>query len=162
MKYRIIRTPLLLIFTILCINIGYSQSINSAGNSNQLTSHQITWSLGNTFTSANVNIVSGNIAEVISIIEQEENITANPSYHDFQLSIYPNPANDHINISFNEKINDAKIQLINSSGAVLKITNIKQLNTSTQIPIGDLKNGIYFITISNKNYNTKTFKILKK
>ncbi|WP_375578323.1 T9SS type A sorting domain-containing protein [Marivirga tractuosa] len=153
---------LILFITILCINIGYSQSINSAGNSNQLINHQITWSVGDVFASANVNIANGGLAEVISIIEQEENITANQSYNNFQLSIYPNPANDHVNISLSDNINDAEIQLINSSGAVLKTTNKNQLNSNTQIPIGDLENGIYFITISNKNYNTKTFKILKK
>ncbi|MGJ3236012.1 T9SS type A sorting domain-containing protein [Marivirga sp.] len=153
---------ILLFLTIPFINFGYSQSINSAGNSNQITNHKITWSVGDVFVSANANITNGSLAEVISIIEQEDNITANQGYNDFHLSIYPNPANDHVNIIFKEKINNAEIQLINSSGAVLKTSNKNQLNSLTQISIGELENGIYFISISNKNYNTKTFKILKK
>ncbi len=157
------RTPLLLIFTILCINIGYSQSINSAGNSNQLTNHHIKWSVGDVFASANVNIVSGSIAEFISIVEQEDDVVAaNENFNNFELSVYPNPAYAHINISFNETINEAELQLINSSGKVLKTINKNQFNNSIQFSVNELESGIYFLIISNKNYNTKTFKLLKK
>lgn len=158
----IITTPLALIFTIICINFGYSQSINSAGNSNQLANHQITWSIGDLYTGASDKIVSGNISESISIYEEEANVTANKDLNDFQLSVFPNPANDQVNINFNEKINIVELQLINSSGSILMTIKKNETNNTIQIPLDKLENGIYFISISNKNYNTKTYKILKR
>lgn len=157
----IITTSLVLIFTIICINFGYSQSINTAGNSNQLTNHQITWTIGDLYTGANDKMVSGNISESISIYE-EANVTANKNLNDFHMSVFPNPANEKVNINFNEKIKVAELQLINASGSILMTIQKNETNNSVQIPLDKLANGTYFISISNKNHNTKTYKIIKR
>jgi hypothetical protein len=158
----IITTSLVLIFTIICINFGYSQSINTAGNSNQLTNHQISWTIGELYTGASDKMVSGNISESISIYEEEANVTANKNLNDFQLSVFPNPTHDQVNINFNENINIAELQLINSSGSILMTIQKNEFSNTIQIPLDKLENGIYFISISNKKHNTKTYKILKR
>ncbi len=67
------------------------------------------------------------------------------------ISVFPNPANDIINIRFDyENINKAIVRIIDITG---KISIEKQLNNinnnkTQQLDISNLKKGIYFINIS--------------
>jgi hypothetical protein len=75
------------------------------------------------------------------------------------FEIYPNPVNDvlHISSSVNGNIN---VQIINTSGQVIKSYNTELASTSS-IPVNYLSKGIYFIRITN-NTSTTVQKIIKQ
>lgn len=70
-----------------------------------------------------------------------------------EISIYPNPANDFIQISIsNEKSNlniQNEIQLLNQLGEIIK-PNISSNEKSIRIDISNLASGVYFIKIGDK------------
>lgn len=79
------------------------------------------------------------------------NETANSSFE-----VYPNPANDVINIKLNNKSN-ALINILDLSGKLVKTTNVN--GTSTSINTSDLTSGVYFVDVINGN-NIETQKIV--
>ncbi len=64
----------------------------------------------------------------------------------FGLSVYPNPANEVINVSLIKSTN-ATISVVDVAGKVVKTSTINGLNTS--INASDLTNGVYYVTITD-------------
>ncbi|MGB5418358.1 peptidoglycan DD-metalloendopeptidase family protein [Algibacter sp.] len=90
-----------------------------------------------------------NVSESLSV---EDNLLKD-------TSIYPNPANNLINISTVKKI--VKAEIANITGKTIKFINqpsegIKTINTS------NLSNGLYFLRLEGDNYETKTIKFIKQ
>ena len=71
-----------------------------------------------------------------------------------ELSAYPNPCGDVLNISQNTT--DARYFIYDLNGNL-----IQSDKASSRINVSDLKTGIYFFTLVDKT-NTKTQKIIKK
>ena len=68
----------------------------------------------------------------------------------FGIRIYPNPAKDVINISFNNnELQVNKIELIDLSGRVLMQVPVNN-ETLVSIPRGDLQKGVYFVRVYGK------------
>ena len=75
---------------------------------------------------------------------------------DDEIAVYPNPANDVINV----KGNDIQyVEIYNAIG--LKVVS-KNVNDSESINIADFANGIYFVRIIDKSGNITTEKIIKR
>ncbi|MBQ0786328.1 MAG: peptidoglycan DD-metalloendopeptidase family protein [Oceanihabitans sp.] len=75
------------------------------------------------------------------------------------VSIYPNPTKDYINISSSNPI--TKAQLIDIQGKRIKtIQNVSQ--GIRKMSLGDLSNGMYFLSLENDANQKKTFKIIKE
>jgi len=76
-----------------------------------------------------------------------------------QVSIYPNPVNDQLNIDIYsmEKLPE-KISVTDVSGRLVYQTT--QLSSHQQIDVTTLENGMYFVTISSMNYKA-VFKFIK-
>jgi hypothetical protein len=73
-------------------------------------------------------------------------LSVNEVENTFGLSVYPNPANEVINVSLNKSTN-ATISVVNVAGKVVKTSTINGLNTS--INASDLTNGVYYVTITD-------------
>ncbi len=77
-----------------------------------------------------------------------------------EISIYPNPFNDIVNINSKTKIKSASV--IDALGKVVvrfkenSFEGIKELNLS------QLSNGLYFVTLEGKQNQKKTIKLIKK
>lgn len=69
----------------------------------------------------------------------------------FQLKVYPNPVNDHINLQF-DSVFIGEIELANISGQT--ILSLPLNATHLQIETAHLPSGIYYITARNKNQTT--------
>ncbi len=74
----------------------------------------------------------------------------------FDIQVYPNPAQDQININSVIPLRNAYI--INPIGQKLKEVNI----TNNIVDIHDLKAGLYFIVIQDANNNSVTKQFVKK
>jgi hypothetical protein len=80
-----------------------------------------------------------------------------PGIHESKIKCYPNPANQSINIETPESIPFA-IEISSLTGQLI---HRKELDASTsQIDISSFRTGIYFITISSKDFVTSR-KIIK-
>jgi hypothetical protein len=79
---------------------------------------------------------------------------SNTTLENTTLSVYPNPANDKVNIAFNSKGKDkTSIKLLKTLGQIL---NEKEFvptigNNNVEFPTSSLPNGLYNIVISNNN-----------
>ena len=79
-------------------------------------------------------------------------------YIQLEMSVYPNPTTDKINIISDEIINQVKI--LSPDGKILLEKNYKLFNPT--IDLSSLESGIYLMLITNDKSQTKTIKILKK
>jgi chitinase len=75
------------------------------------------------------------------------------------LKVYPNPANNILNIDFNEISKSVDLEMISIGGKVIKrIDNIS--NTKVQLSISDIDNGVYFLKVVS-GLETKLVKVVK-
>lgn len=76
--------------------------------------------------------------------------------------LYPNPVKDniHVDVTLKEKQDDIQIIIYNSIGEEVQrvFPNVNNLEFQEIIPVNDLVNGLYFLTISTRNGNeTRSF-----
>ena len=87
---------------------------------------------------------------IIITIDPYTNI--NNNNFENNISIYPNPTSNIVNIAFSKKYKNINITLYNSIGEVL--INKQYYNTNLeQINLSNLSKGIYFIRIENNTIN---------
>jgi hypothetical protein len=76
------------------------------------------------------------------------------------LSVYPNPATDVLNINIsNANFKNSEVVVYNISGIEILKTNMA--NNNAQLNIESLSNGVYFLKVSNENGFSKTVKFVK-
>lgn len=98
---------------------------------------------GSKITTQNIDYYIINISPA-TIIQQYQNIS--------NLNVFPNPATDKLNISFNSTVSENfQFTLFDITGKTLINQNIKSTigENKTTIDVSELDNGIYFYTISN-------------
>ncbi|MDA3842741.1 MAG: M1 family aminopeptidase [Candidatus Kapabacteria bacterium] len=76
--------------------------------------------------------------------------------NELNISVYPNPTTDYLNIRFSTTAGNANINLFNSTGIELLNKNISTINginkysvSTIDFPNGSLSSGIYFIRIQS-------------
>ena len=154
------KNKLLLLFSaISLLSFGQNMTLNeNSGNSNSYSISdikKITFQSGDVvietqtstdnFSIGGVrNIVFGNIITETKDIEQAVQ----------ELSAYPNPCGDVLNISQNTT--DARYFIYDLNGSL-----IQSDKASSRINVSDLKTGVYFFTLVDKT-STQTLKIIKK
>jgi len=62
-----------------------------------------------------------------------------------EISIYPNPVEDVLNIDLNQELENVEIQLLDANGKILWI----QQEVVSQIPFGDYIPGVYFLKVKS-------------
>ena len=76
------------------------------------------------------------------------------------IHIYPNPAKELINISFEQQSSAVTISIFDMTGRLSKYVNTNK--KSTLMDVSDLENGIYFIAISGKDFTASRKLIINK
>ncbi len=66
------------------------------------------------------------------------------------FEIYPNPANDILNIKLSMGETETRIEILNCFGQIVKTENIIE-NNADRILVNDLPNGIYTLCLTNSN-----------
>ena len=140
-------------------SIGQNMTLNE--NSGSSSSYSISDIKKITFQSGDVvvetqtsteNFSIGGVRNLVfdQIITETEDITQAVQ----ELSAYPNPCGDVLNISQNTA--DARYFIYDLNGSL-----IQSDNASSTINVSDLKTGIYFFTLVNET-STQTLKLIKK
>jgi hypothetical protein len=69
------------------------------------------------------------------------------------IKIYPNPANETINLLFDRSVNDlVNVQIINTSGVEVFSSSLVPLGRKVQLDVSGLAGGIYIINIQTKDF----------
>ncbi len=63
------------------------------------------------------------------------------------VHVFPNPANDILNIQFDQSIHRGYMQLFNGSGQLVSTQYLEQQTDQTQLQIDHLANGLYWLNI---------------
>ena len=154
------KNKLLLLFCAISLfSIGQNMTLNeNSGNSSSYsiaTINKITFQSGDVVIetqSSTDNFSIGGVRNLVfdQIITETEDITQAVQ----QLSAYPNPCGDVLNISQNTT--DARYFIYDLNGSL-----IQSGKASSSINVSNLTTGIYFFTLVDKT-NTQTLKIIKK
>lgn len=91
-----------------------------------------------------INVTNANLA--VSEVAQKKN----------ELTIYPNPFTDVLNISDGKKVKSVLVTDV--AGRLLKTID----NPSSELHLGDLKQGLYFVTLNMQDGSKQTIKAIKK
>ena len=75
------------------------------------------------------------------------------------ITLFPNPANDFINITLKEKV--MVLSLMNSLGEKLNVEKNKLANNCIRVKVSDLPKGLYTVLIQTENRKIITTKFLK-
>lgn len=94
----------------------------------------------------------------VCYIISNNNVISVPENSTNNFSIYPNPVNDVINLSFSSDVNCEKIEIYGIDG---KLYHEQNFNVES-VNVSNLSNGIYMVKVTLDNGNTYTEKIVKE
>jgi hypothetical protein len=123
--------------------------ISTAGVSEDQTSFYYDWTDQLWYYTTSTPMVRMNFDPSVGINEVENNLG---------LRVFPNPANEVINISLNKDVS-ATITLLDVSGKVVRTQTLNGISTS--INTASLNSGVYFVTI-NDGTSVSTQKVVIK
>jgi len=102
---------------------------------------------------------SANANAVMDINVVAEAATGISDPIDGDVSIYPIPAKDVLNVNLEFVKNATSVEIFNVVGQKLKSVAVQDGSKVTIIPVSDLKKGVYFVRVYSNGQNviTKTF-----
>ena len=78
-----------------------------------------------------------------------------------ELSVYPNPVNDVLNLGSKNELGNSIIKIFNIEGKLL-ITENSAFENQISIGVSELSSGIYFLNIEDENGNRAMKKFIKQ
>ena len=123
--------------------------ISTAGVSEDQTSFYYDMTNSTWYYTTSTPMVRMNFDPSVGVNEVEDNLG---------LKVFPNPANEVINISLNKEVS-ATITLLDVSGKVVRTQTLNGISTS--INTASLNSGVYFVTI-NDGTSVSTQKVVVK
>jgi len=149
-----------LILSALSVNGQVKQEvIASAGGYDVNGGISVSWTLGETiipvFKNSNLSLTHGFQQQII-ITAIEKNIDV-----PVEVSLFPNPASDILNIKFESPL-DGKldITILDSHGRLVKIDVIEATMAEKQINLQDLSPGVYYLRLT-KGRLVNVYKVVK-
>jgi hypothetical protein len=85
--------------------------------------------------------------------------TVKTVWPEINLQIYPNPTVYSVTLESEKAIEDAIIRIVNTQGKLVFLRTFSQLN-NFEINCSAWDNGIYFISVSDRNNNNSTHKLI--
>lgn len=147
-------------FLTLSIAAQKQEVISSAGGYFVATGINISWTLGETiipsYGPVNGLILTHGFQSVLRTVIVEENIET-----PVEVTVYPNPASDYLNISFTEPP-DTKVDLylFDTNGKLFKNEVIEPLSGDKQLDFQDLPSGVYILKLV-KGKLSNVYKVIK-
>jgi protease II len=152
---------LIIIYLWIANSICFAQTtVSSSGNYQEGTNATLSWTIGEPITET----ISGTNSILNSGMQQNFSFTIVSVYEKLNskvnISVYPNPAVDFLNISIENSKEQFEISIFDVSGK-----NLMSKKVSSEISKIDIKNfaeSNYFLKITNQNgEEIKTYKIVK-
>jgi hypothetical protein len=95
---------------------------------------------------------------IFPVIDTTLNSLSNLPRIDF--NVYPNPADNQINISLDQRRDKVQVEIIGINGQIVQTTQIQELNNAS-IDISQLINGFYLMKITTSNqYGIRPFVVV--
>ena len=110
----------------------------------------------------NDNYITADYFGSMLLVDPDHATTSNNELRELKqkINLFPNPANDQINISdIPEECNNLKLEILNITGSLVRTIHIS--GTQQTISIADLKKGIYFFNLSSDSF-TQSERVVKK
>lgn len=129
---------------------------NSSGSS-----YTATWQATNPGTDYEFKVIAtdndGNITNSFMDFDVDADVSTQDVIINGKLGVYPNPANDEFNVSFDlVSSNDVNVEVVNTAGAVVYSQKLGTLEGTQLIKVNaDLGVGLYFVNVKVGN-NTLT------
>lgn len=124
---------------------AWSQSIDmwetnvANGEGNTESGVAVSWTIGQLLgdvSNEEVSLVSTSGSILLSVKQ-------NPQKQLMEVSLYPNPANEQVNIRWNENLQNVKVLVFNAAGAI--VHNQKYSGESISINTAEMPDGFYFV-----------------
>ncbi len=79
-----------------------------------------------------------------------------------EFIMYPNPATNELNISFNEAVELSEVRMVNVVGSLVSTISINSRTEDLKISVADLPSGVYAIELIDNNNSRKTLQFIKQ
>ncbi len=161
MQYKKLKLCPLIFFGLGISQIYAQYSINAAGGNTSGSGGSGSYSFGQIVYTTNEK-AAGSLAQGV---QQPYEIsvlgTDDISVSNITISVYPNPASDHITLLIKDfDLSDLSFQLLDMQGRTVSVQKIR--NNQTRILMNNLPVATFFVKVTQGNRNIKTFKIIKK
>ncbi|MFO7574649.1 MAG: T9SS type A sorting domain-containing protein [Bacteroidales bacterium] len=159
---KIVKSIILICFLFSCwvYNAHAQEVVTTAGGTGTTTAATVTWTIGETITES---IVGSNVILTQGFNQGDIIITAvrDAEVNGMIIKVFPNPASDIVNITADtEGADNMKFILLDIFGR--KIREGKLVLPESQLPVSELKPGIYFLKVYAGNRETGIYRIIKK
>ncbi len=153
------KNPKVVMAVILSLSMSqaFSQNLeltSSSGGYDEGSNGSVSWSIGEpiveTYEGSSMNVTQG-------FHQPDIHVVSVSNFQDIEISVYPNPTSDLININSEEQLN---IRVFDAAGREVMSTTTN--NTSNQIDLSDLSRGAYTFVFESNESIVKTVKIIKQ
>jgi len=83
------------------------------------------------------------------VVSPASGLTPFSNKRDPNVTVYPNPATNDINLSFTDVEGDAKVSIVSISGAIVHEQQIKVDNSIVNIKFNEVSPGFYFVYVKS-------------
>lgn len=155
------RSILFVFVSLFALSAGAQVVISSAGGDKSDPDISISWTLGETiipnYAAPDNSIFTTHAFQYkVIVTDIEENIDT-----PVKVTVYPNPASENINISFEEPLDgEVKLMMINSQGKPVKTDVIEAQTVEKILNLQDLPSGIYYLKLT-KGKLVNVYKVVK-
>lgn len=139
--------------------------LGSGGASSVSEGMQLSWTLGETNVASvkkNKRLFTEGFHQ--SYIEVREAILFQPAINNVKIQVFPNPAADHVQLDFGDKLpRDFELRLLDLNGKLLHFQEYQSSITAT-LNLGDFPPALYLISIQIVDQmlsQPQTFQIIK-
>jgi hypothetical protein len=158
---RSVLTLLVLLFTLSASSQYKQDVIASAGGYNTASGISISWTLGETIiptfkSTDNTLILTHGFQQQLIVTAIEENLETL-----VDITVYPNPASDNVNLRFEKALDDeVNLMVISSQGKPVKTMIIEATTIEKQIDLQELPAGVYYLKLT-KGKLSNVYKVVK-
>jgi hypothetical protein len=142
------------------MSLQAQESVPASGGEAGGSGGAVSYTIGQVFYTTNDG-TSGSVAEGVQLPYEISVVSGKDrEFINLKCTAYPNPASDHLYLSIEDlDEEDLEFWLIGPDGKVVERQIIKDIRTL--IPLTGLSPATYFLKITEKDKELKTFKIIK-
>jgi len=156
-----LKVSLIFLFILIIIRIKAQETIPASGSDIFGNGGSVSYTVGQTANSS-IEDIEGNLNQGVQQPYEIfiETSIENTKTISLEYSVFPNPAKKVVKLeveSFNTE--DLRYQILDANGKLLQDKKVE--GAETLIFMDTLLNGIYFLKVTSKKVEVKTFKIIK-